>query len=317
MDVLRWPGSGARPPRCGVVTVGVFDGVHVGHAAILECVVSEARARSCRSAVVTFDRHPGALLNAAPQPAITSLDHRIRLFAALGLDACVVVEFTAAVAATAAEDFARSVFGDLLQARVVVLGEDARFGHGRRGDAALLKALGLAVRRVGPVLVGGRRVSSTAIRQAIRAGDFEDAHRLLGRPFSLYGIVVRGAQRGRALGYPTANLNVQNEAIPPEGVYAGWAMANGERMPCAISVGRCETFAPGPSLPVMVEVHLLDRSMDLYGRRLEVEFVCRLRPQQTFESATDLSAQIARDVAACRDVLAGPQDGSSGAEGSS
>jgi riboflavin kinase/FMN adenylyltransferase len=309
VEVVRWPGQEPVSHGCAVVTLGVFDGVHVGHAAILARVVGEARARHCRSGVVTFDRHPAALLGDAPQPAITSIEHRIRLFEALGLDLCVVVEFTERVAAMGADEFARAVFHDLLQARLVVLGRDGRFGRGREGDADLCRRLGadlgFGVETVAPVRIDGARVSSTAIRSAIRRGSFALAQRLLGRPYSLYGTVVRGAGRGWELGYPTANLDVHNEAMPPEGVYAAWAFTNGEAIPSAVSIGRRETFSAERANRLLVEVHLLGRSDDLYGRDLEVRFVRRIREQRRFATPEELSAQIARDVEACREALAG------------
>ena len=313
MEVVRWPGQEPASRSCAIVTLGVFDGVHVGHTAILQHVVGEARKRGCRAGVVTFDRHPAALLGATPRPAITSLEHRIRLFEALGLDLCVVVAFTESVAAMGAAEFARRVFHDLLGARLVVLGRDGRFGRDREGDADLCRSLGgelgFGVCTVPPVQVDGLRVSSTAIRAAIAQGDFGAARRLLGRPYSLYGTVVRGAGRGRWLGYPTANVDVHNEAMPPEGVYAAWAFTDGEPIPSAVSIGRRATFEDGRAGELVVEVHLLDRTEDLYGQDLEVRFVRRLRAQRPFASSQELAEQIAKDVADCRDVLA-DDDGS-------
>ena len=303
MDVLRWPGDRPRPDGRSVATLGVFDGVHVGHAAILRRVVSEARRRSCRAAVVTFDRHPAAMLSAAPQPAITSLSHRTRLFESLGLDVCVVVRFTEAVARMAAVEFARGVFRDLLAAELLVLGEDGRFGRDREGDVALCRELGFEVQTVSAVRVAGRRVSSTAIRRAIRAGDFAEAEVLLGRAYSLFGTVVGGQRRGRRLGFPTANLDVHNEAIPPDGVYAAWAFADGEALPAAVSVGRRLTFGPDGDGGPVVEVHLIGRDEDLYGRDIEVRFVRRLRDQEAFPGPGALAAQIARDIEECRRLL--------------
>ncbi|KPK62025.1 MAG: hypothetical protein AMK73_06940, partial [Planctomycetes bacterium SM23_32] len=307
MRAVRWPG-GERPPRePSVVTLGVFDGVHRGHAEVIRQVVRAARERSCRSALVTFDRHPAAVLSEEPLPAITSLAHRARLFEGFGVQLCVVVEFTPEVADVTAADFAAAVFRDLLAAELVILGYDCRFGRAREGDVALCVELGAAmgfeVRAVPPVEVDGRPISSTAIREAVRAGEFGRAARLLGRPFSLYGTVVAGDARGKGLGYPTANLDLHNEALPPEGVYAGWAFLDAERVPAVLSVGRRETFRREPTAQTVVEVHLIGRREDLYGRDLEARFVKRLRDQQAFGSAEELQAQMARDVEAARQTL--------------
>ena len=307
MRLIRWPGEELPLQEPSVVTLGVFDGVHRGHAALIRQVVEAAGRRDCRAALVTFDRHPGALLRARTEPAITSLEHRIRLFRGFGVDLCVVVRFTEDVASMTAAEFLRRVFHDLLSARLLILGDDCRFGRGREGDVALCRRLGpelgFEVRTVASVEVDGRRVSSTAIREAILAGESERAESLLGRPFSLYGTVVRGEGRGHRLGYPTANLDLHNETIPPDGVYAGWVFTDGEPLAGVVSVGRRATFHCESDAERVVEVHLLDRGEDLYGRDIEVQFVERLRGQQTFESAEALKAQIARDVATAREML--------------
>jgi len=308
MRLVRWPGE--EPPRGrSVVTLGVFDGVHRGHAEVIREVVAAARERSCRAAIVTFDRHPAAVLSGTPLPAITSLEHRVRLFAALGVDMCVVVRFCEEVASIEAEDFARRVFRNLLSAELVILGYDCRFGRGGKGDVALCARLGpdlgFEVRVVPAVTMDGRPISSTAIRKAILAGDLQEAERLLGRPFAIYGTVVRGDGRGRALGYPTANLDPHNEAVPPDGVYAGWVFTDGEPIPGVVSIGTRATFHREAGSARVVEVHLIGRSEGLYGRDVEVQFAGYLRRQETFESADGLKAQIARDVEAARELLQG------------
>jgi riboflavin kinase/FMN adenylyltransferase len=307
MRVLRWPGEKGVDSGCSVVTLGVFDGVHVGHAEVIRQVVRQARGRGCRAAIATFDRHPAALLSEEPQPAITSLDHRLRLFERLGVDLCVVVEFTGEVAQIPAEQFARDMFARLLEAQVVVLGYDCRFGRDREGDVELCRRLGpelgFEVQSVPPVEVGGRPVSSTQIRQAILAGDFDRAERLLGRPFSLYGTVVPGEHRGRALGFPTANVDPHNEALPPDGVYAGWVFTDGHRVAGAVSIGRQETFHPADA-PRVVEVHMIGHDEELYGRDIEIQFAEFLREQEGYADSTELAEQMARDVAVARRVLA-------------
>jgi len=309
MRLVRWPGGEPPPRGRSVVTLGVFDGVHRGHAGVIREVVAAARQRSCRAAIVTFDRHPAAVLSDNPLPAITSLEHRVRLFAGLGADLCVVVRFCEEVARIEAEEFARCVFRDLLSAELVILGYDCRFGRDGKGDAALCARLGpemgFEVRVVPAVKVDGRPVSSTAIRRAIVEGDLDGAGRLLGRPFSLYGTVVPGDGRGRMLGYPTANLDLHNETIPPDGVYACWVFANAEPVPGVVSIGTRATFHRDGGSSRVVEVHLIGRREDLYGKDVEVQFVRHLRSQEAFQSPESLKAQIERDVAATLDLLRG------------
>ncbi len=310
MRLVRWPGEQPPPGGRSVVTLGVFDGVHLGHAEVIRQVVAAARERACRAAVVTFDRHPATVLagaGPAELPAITSLEHRIRLFEGLGLDVCIVVRFTRDVARIEAEEFARLVLHELLSAELVILGYDCRFGRDGKGDVDLCRRLGsqlgFEVRVVPAVKLDGAPVSSTAIRSAIRNGDLQAAARLLGRPFSLYGTVVSGDGRGRALGYPTANLDLHNEAVPPDGVYAARASTDGEQIPAVVSIGTRSTFHHEPGSVRTVEVHLIGRREDLYGKDLEVQFVRLLRGQQVFAGAEDLKAQIERDVEAALKLL--------------
>jgi len=308
MEVFRWPGGKPPSARPTVATLGVFDGVHVGHQHIVRRVVTLARERDARTAVITFDRHPQQALGGAAEPCITSLEHRLRLFEELGADACLVIEFTPEVAQMEAEDFARAVLRDALGVELLLVGEDCRFGRGRRGDVALLRGmaveLGLDAAVVEPVKVGGEVVSSTAIRQAVTAGDFARAQELLGRPFSLLGTVVRGSGHGRSLGFPTANLDVHNELIPCEGVYASWFFVGGQRGASVSSIGRRETFERLRTDMPEVEVHVLDGEPSLYGRQVEVQFVRRLRAQQRFGSAGALTRQIEADCAEARRLLA-------------
>jgi len=307
MRVLRWPAPGATPLKRSVATLGVFDGVHRGHAEVIRRVLAAADERACPSAVVTFDRHPASALSGELQPAITSLEHRLRLLEALGLEVCVVVQFSRDVAAMDAEDFARLVFRDLLGAQLVVLGFDSRFGRGGRGRLELLRQLspelGFDVEVVHAVEVDGEVVSSTAIRRAILDGRFDDAEGLLGRPVSLYGTVVPGDGIGDEIGCPTANLELHNETIPPDGVYATWAFTDHDPLPSVTSVGRRGTFHPEADAPRTVEVHLIGRDEELRGRDIEVRFVALLRPQRTFKGAKELAQQIERDIRDALEVL--------------
>ncbi len=307
MEVFRWPGEKAPPLDCSVATLGVFDGVHLGHQKVLAEVVEAARRCGAVPVVLTFDRHPRQVLQGPQQPCITSLEHRVRLFEHLGLEVCLVIRFGVRVAAMRAAEFARTVFRDLLKARLLVVGPDCRFGRGGEGGVELCREmsaeLGLAVQQVPPVSVGGEVVSSTAIRSAVHAAELERAAALLGRPFSLLGKVVAGAGRGRELGYPTLNLDVSSELVPRQGVYAGRVWSGRRWRPCVTSVGTRETFAWGRTDSSVVEVHVMDARLDLCGEDLEVQFARWLRPQRRFATAEALVEQIARDVEQARRVL--------------
>jgi riboflavin kinase/FMN adenylyltransferase len=307
MKVFHWPGG--PPPAFpeSVATLGVFDGVHIGHQAILRLVLAEASARGVPSVVITFDRHPHDVLGQPPQPSLTSLAHRLRLFEGLGVGACLVLGFSSEVAGMEAEEFARTVLRDMLGVRVLIGGPDCRFGAGGRGDLVMLRGmedeLGLEARALGPVEVDGEVVSSTAVRQAIRRADLRRAEKLLGRAFSLLGTVVRGAGRGREMGFPTANLDVHNELIPGEGVYATVLLTSEGESPSVTSMGMQETFQGEAGEAAVVEVHAIGLELDLYGRDVEVQFVARLREQRRFESAEALARQMALDVVAAREAL--------------
>ncbi|MFW6118767.1 MAG: bifunctional riboflavin kinase/FAD synthetase [Planctomycetota bacterium] len=307
MRVIRWPPEKPELHECSVATLGVFDGVHRGHAAVIGRAVEAADERGCAAAIVTFDRHPGSVVTGRPEPAITSLDHRLRLFEAHGADVCLVIRFTEDVAAMPAERFVRDILWGRLNAELLVLGFDCRFGAGREGDLELCRRLGeqlgFDVEEVPPVVIEGTPVSSTAIRKAIQRGDLEHASRLLGRPFSLYGTVVPGDGRGAKLGYPSANLDLHNETVPPTGVYATWAYTDGQPLPSVTSVGRRPTFHAERDAEVVVETHILDFGERLYGQDLEVQFVKRLREQRTYDDVRALKRQMEKDVRRAKQVL--------------
>ncbi|TDE55847.1 bifunctional riboflavin kinase/FAD synthetase [Nonomuraea mesophila] len=295
-----------------VVTIGVFDGVHRGHRRVIERAVAIARERGARSVAVTFEPHPEELVRPGTRPhRLTSLRRRAELLAALGIDEVDVVEFTPALQRTSPDDFVQSVAAERWRAAVVVVGEDFVFGHDASGDVQTLRTLGdkydFEVEAV-PLLEG---VSSTAIREQLAAGDVEGARERLGRPHRVEGVVVRGYQRGRQLGFPTANVETPpHTAIPADGVYAGWlecvpvanlpALYAGERWPAAISVGTNPTFE---GVPRTVEAYALDRDdLELYGAHVAVEFAARLRGNTRFESIEALIAQIHADVDATRRI---------------
>ncbi|MBD0330688.1 MAG: riboflavin biosynthesis protein RibF [Thermoleophilia bacterium] len=273
-------GSGRR-----AVAIGTFDGVHLGHRRVL----AEASASGLPTAVVTFDPHPRAVVSGEPVVLLTTLARRLELLAELGADEALVLRFDGALAGLAPEAFAERVLLGL-GAEVVVAGEAFRFGRGRAGDLALLGRLGFEVRPVAQ-LAG---VSSSAIRAHVLAGEVERAAALLGRPFELEGTVVPGHARGRALGFPTANVALApGLAVPARGIYAG--AAAGHR--AAVSVGVNPHFG---GRELRVEAFLLDFDGDLYGRRLLVELWRRLRGERAFADEAELRAQIARDVRAAR-----------------
>jgi riboflavin kinase/FMN adenylyltransferase len=319
MRVIYWPRESVTVEGGAVATLGVFDGVHKGHVTVINRVVRAAARMGCSSAAVTFDRHPASVLSGAECPSITSLEHRLRLLESHGLEVCVLVEFSAEVARMCASTFVRRVLCDVLRVRLLVVGFNCRFGRGRKGDPDLCermgRALGFGVSVVPPVKVAGAEVSSTAIRQAITTGDLRLAQALLGRPLSLYGTVVRGEGRGRDLGFPTANLELHKEVVPPDGVYACWVRTDARVLPAVASVGRRSTFGVDTGGPAVVEVHVPGLGEDLYGQHLEVQFVELLRPQRRFPTARDLAGQIERDVRQAQEVLSRRQVDSQPAPG--
>lgn len=294
-----------------VVSIGVFDGVHIGHQATLAANVRRARELGLVPSVVTFRRHPKRVLLGRAPRTLTSLEHRLELFARAGIEQCLALEFDEALREMPAEEFTRIHLFEGLRAREFVLGFDSKFGLDRRGGPELLRALGYPVRVVDEVRVGGRAVSSTAIREAVELGDLTAAAAMLGRPVSVLGRVIHGDARGRTLGFPTANLDLHHELHPPIGVYACrvWRLdrggaAGGIGLPAVANIGLRPTVQPdAPALPT-VEVHLLDFAADLYGERLEVAFVARLRNEMRFDGLDALRAQVERDVAIARSLLA-------------
>jgi len=309
-EVAALPPPG--PAGC-VVSVGVFDGVHLGHAAILRANVARARELSATPAVVTFSEHPKQVLLGRSPRTLTSLEHRLELFRRAGIEHTLALDFDEDLRRVPAEEFTRKVLVEGLGARAFVLGFDSKFGRDRRGTPELLRALGHDVRVVDKVEIGGRAVSSTAIREAVELGDLASAERMLGRRVSVLGTVVPGDRLGQQLGFPTANLDLHHELHPPPGVYAGrarlldhgHAARHGEEEvhEAVANIGTRPTVA-GSAAAVRVEVHLLDFWGELYGRDLELEFVGRLRDERRFPDVKALADQIGRDVDAARALLA-------------
>nr|WP_233613699.1 bifunctional riboflavin kinase/FAD synthetase [Leucobacter edaphi] len=289
------------------VAIGKFDGLHLGHQAILRRLVEEARADGLRTVVVTFRNNPLSYLKpeACPQP-LMSPEQRLEAFEEAGIDLCVMVEFDADFARIPAEDFVADVLVGRLGAKHVIMGADFRFGHRGAGDGELLAELGerfgFTAEVVDWVGHGDDQVSSSRVRAAVAAGDVDAAARMLGRAPAVRGEVVRGDARGREIGFPTANLGGRIEGlVPADGVYAGWTTIEGERRIAAISVGNNPTFTPeGQS---RVEAFLLDFDGDLYGKRMRVEFAHRLRGMERYDSLDALLEQMDADVQRTRDLL--------------
>ncbi len=296
-----------------VVTIGAYDGVHLGHQAVIAEVRRLAADRGAKSAVVTFDRHPALVVRpeSAP-PSLTDLDQKLELLAATGVDATVVVTFDERRSGEEPEDFVQEVLVDGLNAVTVVIGEDFHFGHNRRGNVPLLRELGARDDfEVMPVPLVPRAdgieepVSSTAIRRALAGGEVDIAAELLGRDYEVRGIVVVGDRRGRTLGFPTANVEVPNlVCMPADGVYAGWyERPDGSVHPCAINLGRRPTFYEHADHSLL-EAHLLEFDADLYGERAEVRFTHFLRSERKFDGIDALVAQLKHDIESARHALA-------------
>jgi len=309
MRVLRHLEHVAAPLRGAVLTLGNFDGVHLGHQAIVRRAVQEARAEGGQAVALTFHPHPIAVLKPekAP-PLIQPLHDRLAMLHALGVDIAVVQRFTRTFAAQAPDAFVRDLLLRHLDVRHVVVGWNVNFGRDRAGNVETLRVLGarhgFGVDAIGPVTAGEDRVSSSAVRRLLRAGDVRSAARLLGRRHRLRGRVVAGERRGRQLGFPTANLHLKpGVLLPQDGVYAVVADVGGRRLPAVLNVGMRPTFG---QLRRTVEVHVLDWSGDLYGRWLEVDLAERLRGEQRYAGVDALKAAIAADVARARTLLAAP-----------
>jgi riboflavin kinase/FMN adenylyltransferase len=339
--VQRWQGLADVPEGWGrsVVTIGVFDGVHLGHRRIVGAALAAGRRFGLPVVVVTFDPHPSEVIRPGSHPPLLcTVQRRAELLAELGVDAVCVLPFTIEFSRLAPDEFVRSALVERLHSRWVVVGENFRFGHRARGDVALLAELGekydfgaegvplLAERAGGEagVTEAGVTVSSSVIREHLGAGDVAAAARDLGRPHRLEGVVVRGEQRGRALGFPTANLQTTPQAaIPADGVYAGWlavlpadrlpadgppadgVIAGGppadRRWPAAISVGTNPTFDGSRRV---VEAYALDRDdLDLYGKHVAVDFAVRLRGMEKFGSVDALIEQMRRDIDQARELV--------------
>ncbi len=312
MDVISELDSPPWPGQRSVVTIGAYDGVHLGHQAVIADVKRLAEREGARSVVLTFDRHPATIVRpeSAPQ-LLTSPEHRLQLLAATGLDATVVLRFDEAQSKESPEEFIERVLVGALGVKVVVVGQDFHFGSHREGNVRLLEEFGARNDFVvDPVALVDRAdgieepISSTAIRRALAGGEVERAADMLGRPHEVRGKVVLGDQRGRLLGFPTANVEVPNAVcLPADGVYAGWyERADGEVHPCAINLGRRPTFYEHADHSLL-EAHLLDFDGDLYGEQAHVRFEHFLRSERKFDGIDAIKAQLTHDVQHARALL--------------
>jgi riboflavin kinase/FMN adenylyltransferase len=290
----------ARPT---VLTLGVFDGLHLGHQLIMRTVVERARALKAVPTVLTFDPHPRAVLHpeSAP-PLLQTFDQKIEAFGVLGLEQAIVVRFTRAFAHVRAADFLRDVVHERLQARAVFLGRGFAFGYQREGDIELLRRvsaqLGFEAHEVPEVRLRGQRISSSRIRALLAAGRVNLARRMLGRPYGVEGRVVRGLERGRTLGFPTANLQPQNRVVPAGGVYVTATLIEGAWRRSVTNIGTRPTFADDAG--ASIETYVMDWTGDLYGDVVRVRFLHRLRAERKFASVEELQRQIAWDIARAR-----------------
>jgi riboflavin kinase / FMN adenylyltransferase len=297
-----------KPGRRKVcLAIGFFDGVHLGHQQIIRQTIADARQHNAVAVVLTFDRHPNTVVAPARvPPLIYSLRQKQRMIAPLKADVLLVLHFDWALSRQSGESFVRNLVADLGRVRSICVGADFVFGHKRSGDVAMLKRLGaelgFTVHGLAAVSLDGKVVSSTRIRQAIRTGQLDAASQMLGRPYSISGEVVRGDGVGRKLGVPTANLEIADRVLPPNGVYAVRATMQRKSQPAVLNIGLRPTL--GRVQPALrVEAHLLDFEGRLYGKEMELTFVKRLRGEKRFPSLGALQRQIVRDIAAARECF--------------
>ena len=304
-----WEGLEQIPSVCqpSAVTIGKFDGIHLGHQALLKATTDAAKTHSMQSIAVTFDRHPDALFNPEHlRLPIIGPHQKAQLIEAAGISALLTLAFNEALACLEPRKFVEDILVSGLNAKYVTVGQDFRFGSGGRGDAALLAQLaaefGFELEVVAAIEMDGHKISSSRIRQLLDLGDVEQVARLLGRPHQTCGVIEHGLKLGRQLGFPTANMSRDAEGyLPVDGVYAGYLYADGQRFDAALSVGINETIQ---AVPRLIEAHVLDRSdLDLYGKVVTLEYVSYLRPALKFDGIEPLIAAIKQDCDSIREML--------------
>lgn len=307
MHVLRSISALAQIHGPVFLAIGVFDGVHLGHQAVISTAARHAAEAGGTAVVVTFDPHPAKILRPQKSPRLlTATQHKIALIRALGVSHLLVLKFDRELASTSPEDFVRQLVAAAQPLREICVGQEWSFGKNRAGNLSLLKELGARldfnVVGVAPVTSNGTIVSSTEIRKAVEAGDFASAARMLGRDYTILGTVEEGKHLGKSLGFPTANLSAHSEQFPPNGVYSAEGLLDGKTVRGVVNLGVRPTVADGPPHRVL-EFHLFDLDRDLYGEEIELRFLRYLRPEKKFENLAALRKQIARDVAEARRAL--------------
>jgi len=307
MDVIHAARELRTAGRKVGAAIGMFDGVHLGHQQVIRQTIEDARQHEGIAVAITFDRHPNSIV--APQrnpPLIYSLPQKLRVVESLGVDATWLIRFDRAFSEISGEDFIHGLVRDFGQIHSLCVGSAFTFGHKRTGNVELLKKLGcelnFIVHGLASISLDGKAVSSTRIREAIRAGNLDAASQMLGRSYSLAGRVVRGDQLGRQLGFPTANLEISGLVVPPNGVYAAHALVAKQQHRAVMNIGLRPTLQ-NPEPRLQVEVHLLDFSGELYDQEVEITFVAKLRDEQRFASREALRGQIQRDITAARDLF--------------
>ncbi len=307
MEVINGIDNINRSFRNPAVTIGNFDGVHIGHLSLFQRVRALAERTAGESIVVTFNPHPLKVLRPSNgPPLITPHDQKVQLIEEAGIDVFIIIQFTRDFAQLSAHDFVKNIIHEKIGARTVVVGPDYRFGHQRGGDIPFLTRMGeeldFEVHVVTDLIVNGREVSSSTIRRFVIDGDLKSARQMLGRDYQIAGQVIPGRDRGgRLLGFPTANLQLHDELTPKPGVYATEVFVDGQRYEGATNIGYSPTFENGA---FSVETHILDFKGDIYGKVIQVRFIERLRDERTFSGPQELSTQIHKDVDQARKVLA-------------
>ena len=307
MEVIHGIDKIDRKLRNPVITIGNFDGVHIGHLSLFQQVKELAESMEGESIIITFYPHPIKVLSPSNgPPLITTHEQKMRLIEEAGIDVFLVIEFTREFANMSAHEFVHEIIHSKIGARAVVVGPDYRFGHKREGDIPTLtrmgKELNFEVYVVPDISINGVEVSSSTIREFVTAGEFRRARQMLGRDYQVAGQVIRGRDRGgRLLGFPTANLQLIDELTPKPGVYATEVLIEGQLYDGATNIGYSPTFKNGA---FSVETHVLDFSGDIYGKIIQVRFIERLRDEKTFSGPEELSQQIKKDVDRAREILA-------------
>jgi len=307
MEILRSIPELSRLPGPLFLAIGVFDGMHLGHQAVISTSAEHARSVNGTPVVVTFDPHPEKVLRPQAAPhLLTATQHKIGLIRDLGVGHLLIIAFDKQFATTEPEDFVKQLVKHSKPLREICVGHEWSFGKNRRGNLGLLKKLGaqfdFEVVGIPPVTMNGELVSSTAIRHAVQTCDLRKAAVMLGREYTILGTVVRGDDLGKKIGFPTANLSAHNEQFPPNGVYFAQAMLDGVIYPGVLNLGYRPTVSSEKDR--VLEIHLFDFDRDIYGSDLEVRFVRYLRPEKKFESVDMLARQIALDVKQARDLAA-------------